>query len=83
MPLSWNDHDADAARSAAQADRAHVDLVAEARERAALLQRLGWPRDYALRRVLGNHAWETTQTGGPFLSDKDLTAAVDAAYKAT
>ncbi|RME25442.1 MAG: hypothetical protein D6798_08900 [Deltaproteobacteria bacterium] len=83
MPFSWNTRPTDAARAAAQADRARVEHLAEARERAALLRRLGWPRDHALRRVVANHAWETTETGGPFLTEAELTDAVDAAYKVT
>lgn len=81
MPLAWNDVRPDTRREAAQTDRARKALIDEVQERAALLQRLGWPKAYALRRVSDDHDWETSETGRPFLTKKDLTAAVNRAYQ--
>lgn len=81
MAFEWDDVVPDSGRLAAQADRARIALVVEVEERAALLHRLGWPRAYAQRRVVDDHAWETSETGGPFLTKKELTGAVDRAYR--
>lgn len=81
MAFAWDDVVRDGSRLAAQADKARLELLHDIERRAATLRVLGWPESHALRRASDDHAWETSERGGPVLSKKEIAASVARAYR--
>ena len=50
----------------------------ECAQRAALLQRLGYPRDHILRRLQANLAWDFAIGASAPIASSDLEALLDA-----
>ncbi len=80
MSFDWMD----AARPAGAAERGakarRAQCVAEIRERAALLRRLGHDHDYTLRRCITNQAWAWESSGTPPVSEDEIRAMVGGVY---
>lgn len=78
MPFDWM-HVAHP-RTAAQVAQAKRVLSEEYRGQAALLRRLGYAKEDALRRCISRSHWDLRPGHAPVLSDAELKALVTAVY---
>ena len=81
MPFDWMHPTLPEAVRRRFPERRKAMHVAEIEERAALLQRLRWPRAHAERRCLANLAWDFEVVGTPPVETTEVQALVEAVYR--
>lgn len=81
MPFDWMSAKVPPEIAANGAARFRAGLVAEIRERAALLRRLGHSRAYAELRCRRNVAWAFEAAGKSPVTDAEVKTLVAEAYK--
>jgi len=80
LPFDWMDYHVPDAVLERNADHRLAMQQDDVRVRASLLRRLGWPREHALHRCLGNQEWASEMHGECPLSKDETRTLVKAAY---
>lgn len=80
MSFDWMQTDIPDAVQARGGESRVAMVVDEVRERAALLKRLGYSQDHALRRCQGNVDWSYAVAGKAAISKADIKRIVGEVY---